>query len=514
MAISGTKSMAKIRAIIEPEKNRFLLPFDEKIAQIIPNVSTFSVGGVKLLALPHTYELTRFARNMGYIVPAPIVYYYKWPGPTPFRTQVITSSLLTMNKRAYVLSEMGTGKTRSALFSIDYMLQEGLINKVLIIAPLSILSQVWDREIFEYFGHLNAVVVHGSRGQRLRVLKEPHQIYIINHDGVKVVQDELEKMKFGVIIIDEVAAFRNQGTDRWKSMNRIVQGTEYVWGLTGSPTPQAPTDAWALGKLLTPNRVPKYFKQFKRETMTQVSQFKWVPKKTANESVYEILQPAVRYKRDDCVELPPVSYQDRNVTLSLEAAKVYKEMMNKLAIEFKEGKVTAVNEGVLCSKLLQIVSGWVYTKDKSIVHIDNKPRVAELLEIIEECSSKLIVFCQFIHTATKLYNILHKHEGIDAALITGGTSKAQRDEIFSAFQREDSPRVLVAHPKCMAHGLNLTAANTIVWFTPTSLETYEQACARITRPGQTSKQLIIHLTGSPIETKLYKRLQNKASTQG
>lgn len=75
--------------------------------------------------------------------------------------------------------------------------------------------------------------------------------------------------------------------------------------------------------------------------------------------------------------------------------------------------------------------------------------------------------------------------------------------------------MIVAHPKCMAHGLTLTAANTIIWFTPTaSLETYEQACARITRPGQTRKTLIIHLTGSPIETKIYRRLREKASLQG
>jgi SNF2 family DNA or RNA helicase len=104
---------------------------------------------------------------------------------------------------------------------------------------------------------------------------------------------------------------------------------------------------------------------------------------------------------------------------------------------------------------------------------------------------------------------------VDCSLVHGGTNKKHRDQIFAAFQTSDSPRVIVAHPQCMAHGLTLTSASTIIWFTPTtSLEIYEQANARITRPGQKHKALIIHLQSTAIERKIYKRLQKKASLQG
>jgi SNF2 family DNA or RNA helicase len=193
---------------------------------------------------------------------------------------------------------------------------------------------------------------------------------------------------------------------------------------------------------------------------------------------------------------------------------VYTELMKKLKMGFQEGTVLAANEAVLMSKLLQIASGWVYTTDKKVVALDNQVRIDALLEILDEADGKVIVFVDFIHAAKQLDQILVT-AGVNSSLVTGETPAHIRNNVFNAFQNQNSPRVLLAHPRCMAHGLTLTAADTIVWFTPTtSLETYEQACARITRPGQTRKTMIIHLTGTAVESKLYRRLQQKASTQG
>jgi SNF2 family DNA or RNA helicase len=315
-------------------------------------------------------------------------------------------------------------------------------------------------------------------------------------------------------VIDELAVFRNRQAERWKSLNRVINDRKYVWGLTGSPTPREPTDAWAQVKLLTPNNVPKYMKAFQRLTMRQVSQFRWVALPDANETVHKAMQPAVRYKRDDCIELPPISYQARKVPLSKPQEDTYKGLMTKLSVAFKEGKVTAKNEGVLFSKLLQVACGWIYTQDKRIVDLDPKPRIEQLYEELDESLGKVIVFVEFIHAAEALYACV-EGKGYGCELVTGSVSKKKRDKIFGDFENADYPRVIVAHPKCMSHGLNLTVANTIIWYTPTtSLETYEQANARISRPGQTRKQLIIHLTGTPIETKLYRRLQQKRSLQG
>jgi SNF2 family DNA or RNA helicase len=357
-------------------------------------------------------------------------------------------------------------------------------------------------------------VLHGSAEKRLSVLNEKHDIYVINHDGPKTaIFKHLMAKKFGAVVIDELAVFRNIN-DRWKALNSIVKRAPYAWGMTGSPTPNEPLDAWAQVQMLTPSRAPPYARDFQLKTMRQITPFKWVAKPDANDTVFEAMQPGVRFTRDDCIELPPVSYLARKVGMTTEQEKVYKKLIKVLTMSFAEGEVTAANEGVLFSKLLQIAGGWVYTRDKNVVILDNRARVEALLEVIEESAGKVIVFVEFIHAAHALQKIIAM-AGVDSALVTGSVSKTIRDHIFSQFQTSSSPRVLVAHPKCMSHGLTLTESNTIVWYTPTtSLETYEQANARITRPGQQRKQFIVHLSGTPIETKMYKRLQEKKTLQG
>jgi SNF2 family DNA or RNA helicase len=497
--------------------NRVLFNGDNEI--ILPNdPAVFNLLGVDrqpYASVPHTIETTRLLRNIGFIVPAPIVRKYTWPtNPAPFRTQRVTAALLTMNPRAYVLSEMGTGKTRASLYACDYMFQEGSIKRVLVVAPLSTLSQVWDREIYQYFPHFSVGVVHGTRKKRQTILKQQHHFYVINHDGIQVVLADLLAMKFDVVIIDEVGAFRNKTTDRWKQMNKVVTNAAYAWGMTGSPTPNDPTDAWGMAMLLTPRRAPKYMKEFQRKTMTQITQFKWIAKPDANDHVFEMLQPAVRYKRDDCIELPEVQYKTIDIPASKQVSDTYKKMVAALRTAFKEGRISAANEGVLFMKLLQIASGWVYTDTRGIVRLDNTARVDEVKDIIDQSLGKVIVFASFTHAATELHARLIKKK-VDCALIHGGTSKKERDNIFGCFMNSPNPKVLVANPKTMSHGLTLTQANTIVWFTPTtSLETYQQANARITRPGQTQKAMIIHLQSCPIESKIYSRLQQKASLQG
>lgn len=514
------------KAIISKHDQSMVLPNDDRMKALIPGAWEY-VGRAnsKMIQVPHTVEVSRLARNLGYVVPAPITHHYEWhDNPPPFRIQKITAALMTMNPRAYVLNEMGTGKTRSAMYAIDYLIREGVIKNVLIVAPLSTLSPVWDREVFEFFGHLSTTVLHGSRAKRIKALREKHHVYIINHDGVGTILPELLEKEIDSILIDEVGAYRNKSTNRWKQMDKLARsgrGVKYLWGMTGSPTPNEPTDAFGLAKLITPERAPRWFKEFQRATMTQITQFKWLPKHDANDKVYEMLQPAVRYKRDDCLELPDVIYQDVEIEPSKQVADTYKKMMGQLKIAFEEGQISAANEGVLFNKLLQISCGWVYTNGKGVVKLDNQDRVNEVKNLINDSLGKVIVFANFTHAAEGLYEAVTTgtrkmplpKDGVE--LVTGATSKKERDRIFSGFQNDEYPRVIVAHPQCMSHGLTLTAASTIIWFTPTtSLETYEQANARITRPGQKHKALILHLQSTPIERKLYSRLKQKSKVQG
>lgn len=503
-------------AVVSTQHRVFVVPYHEGLRNLVPNSKHFMhPERGQMLVVPHEIDTVKLARNFGFRVPAPILSRYDWNNDKPFKTQKITAAMLTMNRRAYVLSQMGTGKTRATLHALNYLMMEGDIKRAIVVAPLSTLWNVWDNEIFRYFNHINCSVLYKTKAERIKKLAASAEVYVINHAGVGTIINELKaRTDIDAVIIDELGVLRTEGTEMWHNINALIQNRKYVWGLTGSPTPNEPADAWAQCRLLTPHAVPPRFMHFKRITMRKVSQFRWIPKDDANDIVFDAMQPAVRFKRSDCTELPPVTFQMRKVALSKQQERVYKTMMEKLVVMFREGKVTAANEGVLFSKLLQIGAGWVYTQDKQVIGLDNTERLQNLLDIIDEADGKVIVFNEFVHAAMNLYSVLEKKR-ISCSLVTGQTAATDRNQIFTAFQNHQYPRVLVAHPKCMAHGLTLTAANTIVWFTPTtSLETYEQACARITRPGQKLNQLIIHLTGTPVEAKLYRRLQQKKTTQG
>jgi superfamily II DNA or RNA helicase len=424
---------------------------------------------------------------------------------------MVPSTFLIFRRNGCVFASGNTGKSLSCLWAVDYLrkLKPGL--KVLVVAPLSTLESTWAAEIFQHFLHLQSTVLHGSRQRRLRLLNAEADIYLINHDGVKVIKDQLVAKKFDIVIVDEIAAFRNARTDRWKALNAITAKADRVWGLTGTPTPNEPTDAYGQCKLLVPQNVPPYFGAFQRMTMKKSGPFDWKPKPEATDIVTRAMQPAIRYTRDQCVDIPDCTYQVRSVVLSPEQKKAYDSMRARLVAEVDAGKITAVNAAVKSSKLVQIAGGVLYD-EKQQEHVIGAPnRVEVLREIIEQAGGKIIVFVPF---RSMINYVAEKLKDLHVGVVHGGVNKNARAQVFHQFQKGKSMRVLLAQPAAMSHGLTLTASNTIVWYAPiTSAETYVQANGRITRPGQKNKQFIINLAATPLEHKMNLALKNKQKLQ-
>ena len=503
----------------------FNLKEPTRITAVIPTAKTLVHKGVTLVAVPHKLEEVRVLRNLGFDVPAPMGYYYDWPGRyKPYAHQQITSEFLTVNPRAFCLNGMGSGKTISVLWSFDYLKKLGLVNRMLIISPLSTLERAWGDEIFRHFPDLSFTVLHGDRPKRHKLLANDFDIYIINHDGIKAEATKkllASREGLDLIVIDEIASFRNGSTDRWKALNYIVNGhekegikpKEWVWGLTGTPTPNLPTDAWAQCRLINPSRVAKYFGQFRDSVMKPAGgPYKFVARDGATELVKHAMQPAVRFAREDCIDLPPTTYVTRQTTLTPDQTKAFNSMLKQLRAEHEGGQILAVNEAVKMSKLLQICCGCAYV-DGGEVLIPATPRIELVKEIIEEAEGKVLVFVPLTGALKQIAAELSKTYSV--AVVHGETSKTQRDTIFKEFQQLKTPRVLVANPGTLAHGLTLTAANTVIWFAPIfSNETYQQACARVTRPGQKRNTLIVNIEATNMEQKIYAKLQGKQKMQG
>lgn len=499
-------------------KNHIVFPTTNlaKVKEYFPNVKTAMVKGQALCAVPHTIEATRFFRNAGKDIPSPIGS-YGWPGRyTPYDHQRTTTEFLTMNPRSFCLSGMGTGKTNSALWACDFLMKQNEMQKVLVLAPLSTLDRVWAHEIFQTLPHRKYAILHGARDKRRALLQQDVDFFIINHDGIGIIMDLLAgRDDISHIIIDELAVFRNGQTKRWKTLFEILnrQGVaRTTWGLTGTPTPNAPTDAYSQTKLIAPENVRGSFRKFRDETMNQVTQFRWVPRARASEIVNGVMQPSIRYALEDCIDLPPTIHQDREAPLTSQQAGHYKELLREAVTLVGDSMVSAVNAGVLLNKLVQAACGVLYGPDGEVLEIDFGPRLNVLKEVIEECNEKVIVFVPLTGALRVVERELSKDWPV--AVVDGSVSSTRRNEIFRKFQMEEEPRVIIANAQTMAHGLTLTAASTIVWYAPVhSNEIYQQANARIVRPGQTKVTNIVHIQGTQAERKIYSKLQERGRMQ-
>jgi SNF2 family DNA or RNA helicase len=178
-------------------------------------------------------------------------------------------------------------------------------------------------------------------------------------------------------------------------------------------------------------------------------------------------------------------------------------------IEAAGEQISAVNAAASLNKLLQISGGAVYTDKNQVVEFDVKPRLNALKEVLDETTRKVIVFVPYLHTISVVGGFL-KDEGVTNEVIQGSVSARERSEIIKRFQEQTNPRVLVIQPQSASHGITLTAADTVVFWSPVmSVETYLQCVARIDRVGQTHKMTVVHLQSSDVEKRMYKMLQGK-----
>ena len=443
-------------------------------------------------------------------IPSPIMGHYSWPGlHKPFDHQKTTSSFLTLNPRAFCLNEQGTGKTGSVIWAADYLMKIGRIKRVLVICPLSIMDSAWRADLFKFAMHRHVDIAYGSREKRIQIINSNAEFVIINYDGVEIVQEDIANGGFDLIVIDEANAYKNAQTTRWKTLNRILKPDTWLWMLTGTPAAQSPVDAYGLAKLVSPKNVPKFYSAFKDMVMYKVSQFRWVNRPNAEKIVHEALQPAIRFTKEECLDLPELIYVTREVELTPQQKKYYELLRKQLVVSAVGEQITAVNAAVGMSKLLQISCGAVYSDSGETLEFDIKNRYKVMREVLDETKQKALIFVPFKNTIEILSKKL-QDDGFTTEIINGDVPAHRRAEIFKNFQETPNPRILIIQPQAAAHGVTLTAADTVIWWGPTpSLETYAQANARAHRAGQRHPVTVIRLQGSNAEKHLYKMLDNR-----
>ena len=444
-------------------------------------------------------------------VPSPILRDYTWPGLyKPFDHQKETAGFLSLHRRAFCFNEQGTGKTGSVVWAADYLMKLGVIRRVLVLCPLSIMQSAWQNDLFKFAVHRTSAVAHShSKDKRIKIVNSDAEFVICNYDGLAIIKEAVRENHFDLIVVDEANAYKTTSTTRWKTLSSVLKPDTWVWMLTGTPASQSPEDAFGLAKIVNPSGVPKFFGSFRDMVMTKVTQFKWAPKLDSEKVVHNVLQPAIRFTKEECLDLPEITYTTRDVPLTAQQLKYYETIRKNMIAQAAGEEITTINAAVNLNKLLQLSCGAVYSDSGEVIAFDAGTRLAALKEVIGEASHKVLVFAPFRHTIEIISEELAK-EGISSEIINGAVPAGKRTDIFQRFQEQPDPKVLVIQPQAAAHGVTLTAANVIVWFGPiTSVETYLQANARVHRAGQRNPCTVVQLQGSPVERKIYKMLESK-----
>jgi SNF2 family DNA or RNA helicase len=249
--------------------------------------------------------------------------------------------------------------------------------------------------------------------------------------------------------------------------------------------------------------------------MMKVSNFRWVPRIDAFEKAYNAMQPAIRFKKKDCISLPPVTTRDLGAGLTKAQADAVKQLKEHMHTKASNGvKVTAANAADQINKIRQVLCGAL--KDPvtgNYYALPHEPRVKALIETIEQASAKVLVVVPFKGIIRLLEKEVTK-AGYSCAIVNGDISMAKRSEIFKAFKTQKDPHILLCHPAVMAHGLNLTEADTLIFYGPIySNDEVEQVNERFNRAGQTRKMTIVRLGCHPLEWAIYKLTDTRREAQ-
>lgn len=439
--------------------------------------------------------------------------------------QVRAVKHLHANRGAGLLLEMGLGKTAAVLQALT---PQHL--PVLVIAPKRVAAKVWPVEGPKWRPDLSMALAAGTPAKRKAAREVGADITVIGRDNI----NDIEPGQYRTIVIDELSGFKGRGA-RWKQARKLTEKAQFVWGLTGTPSPNGYMDLWAQMILLDGGRAlgttlgnadPKFGplkpNSFRGRFFTPVRTHRqtgvvieWAFKPGAQRQIEEAIAPfCLSMKATDYLELPPVTHNTVVVPMDTKTQRVYDQMVDTLVASLEEGTIKAANAGVMTSKLSQITAGFLYADQEdeygetTVLHHN---KIDAAIEVVNGTGSPVLVFYRFVW----------EREALKAAMLKDGIDVRGIDEpgAIEAWDRGEV-QALLAHPASAGHGLNLQhGGHTVLWTSKEwSLELWEQGNGRVARQGQ-EHPVVIHSLVTPgddepmVDEAIEARLAGKADVQ-
>jgi SNF2 family DNA or RNA helicase len=384
-----------------------------------------------------------------------------------------------------ILFEVGTGKTRTVIEIMrERFFEHKRILRTLIVCPL-IVTRNWPSEIEKYSNieRRNVFVLEGTGTKRvetlaLKVLPDPNKIVVVNYEGVMMPKllKMLEIWKPEMIIADEMHYMKNPSAKRSKIMISLSRLAKYRFGLTGTPILNNPMDIFSQWMFLDHGATfgdnyyafrGKYF-QDKNAKMPKHLHFpKWEIRPSALEDISVRLEnSSMSVKKEDALDLPPLIKQIIPVDLSPKQKKHYEEMRDDFITHIREtGEAALATNGLVKAlRLMQICSGFLKDEGENIVDFKDNPKAHALEELLESIQPhKTIVWCVFKNDYEVVRKVCNKLK-IKYVECSGETPNSRKFDNVDAFNKDESVKVFIGHPKSLGIGINLIAGKFMIFY--------------------------------------------------
>jgi len=430
--------------------------------------------------------------------------------------------------------EMGTGKTKVLIDNLSMLYDKGKVDGALIVAPKGVIGTWYNQELPAHLpDHIENVTVlwqsniNKKQQKKLDRLFETGQdlhILIMNVEafstpkGLNFAKQFLISHK-SLMAIDESTTIKNPKAKRTKNILSLSGLTNYRRVMTGSPVTKNPLDLYTQCQFLDIHHLghDSYYSFRNRYALMKSANIsgRSINLVVGYQNLGELsdkLKPfSYRVLKEDCLDLPDKTYIKREIQLTDEQKKLYKQMRQEALATLNGKTVTTMTALTQLMRLHQITCGHFSADDGTIQEVKNN-RLAELLDVLDEVEGKAIIWAHYQHDVKNIFKLIEEKYGPGSVVhYYGKTLPEQRDYAIKNFKDNDKVRFFVGTPQTGGYGITLVQANTVIYYSNGyDLEKRMQSEDRAHRIGQKKKVTYVDIIAEDtVDNKIVKSLRKK-----
>ena len=447
----------------------------------------------------------------------------------------LTALEKSWNRDTYAyFMEMGTGKTKVLIDNLAMLYDKGKVDAALIVAPKGVVGTWYNQELPAHLpDHIENVTIlwqsniNKKQEKKLKSLFEIEtalHILIVNVEALSTEKGRSFAAQFlrshkSLMAIDESTTIKNPKAKRTKNILSLAPLAKYRRVMTGSPVTKNPLDLYTQCQFLDIHHLghESYYSFRNRYALMKSANIsgRSINLVVGYQNLTELsdkLKPfSYRVLKDDCLDLPDKVYMKREIQLTDEQKKLYKQMRQEALATLNGKTVTTMTALTQLMRLHQITCGHFSADDGSIQEIKNN-RLSELLDVLDEIEGKAIIWAHYQHDVRNIFKLLEEKYGPGSVVhYYGKTLPEQRDYAIKNFKTNDKVRFFVGTPQTGGYGITLVQANTVIYYSNGyDLEKRMQSEDRAHRIGQKKKVTYVDIIAEDtVDTKIVKSLRKK-----